>query len=280
MSGHPATPTPSSPPQPPLSPGGEGKGEGAQAKPALEPRDLALCRSAIYEALALGFREPGDETVARLASPEGAAALADAAAVLDRAWGSDLASHVRRLAGSSGLDALRTLFRRLFGHTARGGVPLYETEYGEDSLFQPMEEMSDLAAFYRAVGLSLRPDAHERLDHVSCECELLLFLARKEAWALEHNDPDMLDSTQRVTRLFLRDHLARWAPAFGLKLAREDPGGFFGVLGMLCAGFITHECARLGVAAGPEFLRLRSAAPADVPMACGPASEPRGSSQG
>lgn len=245
----------------------------AQAKPALEAVNLALCRSALYEALALGFRPPTEETVARLASPEGAAALADAAEVLDDAWGSDLVSGVSRLPGPSDLEALEASFRRLFGHTARGGVPPYETEYGADSLFQPMQEMSDLAAFYRAFGLALNPEAHERIDHISCECEFLLVLARKEAYALERNDPAMLDATRRAGRLFLGDHLGRWAPAFGRKLEREDRGGFFGALGALCADFVTRECAQAGVAAGPEFLRLRSVSLGDAPMACGPSAE-------
>jgi TorA maturation chaperone TorD len=206
--------------------------------------------------------------VTRLASPEGAAALADAAALLDLVWGSKLTARVRGLDTPSGLEALEASFGRVFGHTARGGVPAYETEYGEDSLFQPMHEMSDLAAFYRAFGLEANPEAHERIDHISCECEFLLVLTRKEAYALERDDPAMLEATRRATRLFLRDHLGRWAPAFGMRLAREDQGGFWGALGALCADFITHECASLGVPAGLQFLRLRSVSPGDVPMAC------------
>lgn len=235
--------------------------------------DFALCRSALYEALALGFRAPSKETVVRLASSEGAAALADAAAVLDDAWGSDLASDVYRLAGPSDIETLEASFRCLFGHTARGTVPPYETEYGADALFQPMQEMSDLAAFYRAFGLEIAPTAHERIDHISGECEFLLVLTRKEAYALERNDLTMLDATRRAVRLFLRDHLGRWAPAFGRKLAREDRGGFFGALGALCVDFVTRECAQAGVAAGPEFLRLRSVSLGDAPMACGPSAE-------
>ena len=236
--------------------------------PTVSEADIALCRSALYEALALGFRPPTEETATRLASPEGAAALADAAAVLDEAWGSNLVSAVRALAGFD-LQALTASFGRVFGHTIRGGVPAYETEYGEESLFQPMHEMSDLAAFYRAFGLALIPEEHERIDHISSECEFLLVLTRKEAYALERDDPAMLDATRRAICLFLRDHPGRWAPTFGLRLAREDKGGFFGALGALCADFITHECSWLGLPAGPQFLRLRSVSPGDVPMACG-----------
>ena len=239
--------------------------------------DVALCRSALYEALALGFRPPTDESVGRLASPEGSSALADAAAALDGAWGTDLAELVRRLAACTPSPSAQTLdafYRRLFGHTVRGVVPPYETEYGEDSPFLPAQEMSDLAGFFRAFGLVLDPAGHERIDHISCECEFLLFLARKEAYALERADESLREDIRRAARLFLRDHAGRFAPAFGKKLAREDPGGFYGALGELCAAFVGQECAQTGVPAGPEVLRLRSTSDGDAPMACGTGTEP------
>jgi len=239
--------------------------------------DLALCRSALYEALALGFRLPTAETILRLASPDGAAALADAASFLDEAWGTGLAPLVHRLPVSpcpSSSETLQTSFRRFFGHTARGPVPPYETEYGEDSVFLPAQEMSDLGAFYQAFGLARHPSAHERIDHIACECEFLLVLTRKEAYALMQSHAAMLEETRRATRLFLRDHLGRWAPAFGRRLAREDRGGFHGALGELLVAFVTQECARLGIPVGPELLRLRSTSFGDAPMACGTEAEP------
>jgi len=238
-----------------------------------QPCPVALCRSAFYEALALGFRPPTRETVTRLASAEAVEALIDVAALLDRLRGSSLASLVRGLLAGADLEALTRSFHRLFGHTARGLVPPYETEYGEESVFQPMQEMSDLAAFYRAFGLAMAPSAHERPDHLSCQCEFLAILCRKEAYALERDDQRMLEGTKRAMRLFLRDHLGRWAPGFGKKVAREDPEGFFGTLGLLCAEFIARECREAGVPAGPELLRLRSAESPDLPMACGSSQE-------
>lgn len=248
-----------------------------EAETLREGVDLALCRSALYEALALGFRPPEAETVARLASLEGALALAAAAALLDDAWGTQLADLVRRVAASPRRPTLEELvadYRRLFGHTARGLVPPYETEYGDDSTFLPAQEMGDLAGFFGAFGLALRPTEHERIDHIGCALEFLLFLARKEAYALERGERAMLEETRGAARLFLRDHLGRFAPAFGKKLAREDPGGFYGALGELCAAFVAHECARVGVPAGPEFLRLRSPSDGNAPMACGTGTEP------
>jgi DMSO reductase family type II enzyme chaperone len=227
----------------------------------------------MWEALALGFRPPTAETLARLASGEGARALADAADRLDPvAAGGRLAALALALAVEPppSVEALGLLHGQIFGHTARGAVPPYETEYGEDSLWAPQREMSDLGGFFRAFGLRLDPQARERPDHIACECEFLLVLARKEARALARGDRAGAEATARAARLFLRDHLGRWAPALGARLARLDPGGFYGALGRFLAAVVTAECARAGLEAGPVFLRLRSADPDGTPAACGP----------
>jgi DMSO reductase family type II enzyme chaperone len=242
------------------------------------PSDTALARSALWEALALGFRRPTAETVARLATSEGAGALALAGAVVDESGEDVLAAGARSLGRDPppALAELQAAYDRLFGHTARGAVPPYETEYGEDSQFQPQREMSDLAAFFRAFGLVPRPEARERPDHVACECEFMLVLARKEAWALQAGDAAMAEATGRAARLFLRDHLGRWAPAFARKLARESAESFYGTLGRLAAEILQMACRRAGVTSGPALLRLRSTRAPDVPMACGAGAEAGG----
>ncbi len=238
--------------------------------------DVALYRSALYEVLAVGLCPPTSATLSRLLSREAAVALEQAAAGLDAIWDADLLWYVHRLRANHGdeaLPSLQTSFDRLFGHIVRGPVPPYETEYGEDSLFLPIQEMSDLGGFLHAFGLALNPAAHERVDHISSECEFLLFLARKEAYALERQDLHMLQDVQHATRLFLRDHLGRWAPAFGSRLAREDHGSFYGLLGGLCHALVSADCTRLGVPVGPETLRLRDPSVAEPPMACGSGDE-------
>jgi TorA maturation chaperone TorD len=237
--------------------------------------DLALARSAMWEALALGLGSPTAQTVARLASAEGAEALADVAAGLDLAGGAEpLAPLARALAVEPPptVEALRLRSDTLFGHTARGPVPPYETEYGEDSPWAPPREMSDLGGFFRAFGLRLDPGARERQDHIACQCEFLLVLARKEARALALGDAALARATASAARVFLRDHLGRFAPAVGTALARLDPGGFHGALGRLLVAFVAAECARTGVTPGPVFLRLRSAEPDDTPVACAPSA--------
>lgn len=237
--------------------------------------DTALCRGMLYSVLALGFQSPTEETRSRLASKKAVTMLAQAAALLDASGGAGLPSNVKELAAAEGesLENLQASHGRLFGHTARGTVPPYETEYGSEALFQQPQEMGDLMGFYRAFGLTLSAQKHERPDHISCECEFLSFLALKEAYALERRDGSMLEETRKAERLFLRDHLGRFLPAFAKKLTREEKDGLYGSLGRLAYDFIALECARFGVPMGTENLTLRPAEDAAVPMACGSGAE-------
>lgn len=224
--------------------------------------ETALCRGILYEALALGFCPPAAETAERL----GNELLADAATAVDP----ELEERVLGLAGrKAGVEQLAGRFLALFGHTSRGAVPPYETEYGTDTLFLQPQELADISGFLAAFGLMVDPRQHQRVDHIACECEFLGFLCRKEAYALERGAEEMLEQTCLAQRLFLKEHLGRFGPAVGRKLAREDQGGFYGALGRLCAAFLESECRRLGLPVGPAHLELRPDLPDDVPMACG-----------
>jgi DMSO reductase family type II enzyme chaperone len=230
--------------------------------------DLALARSLFYHCLALALQPPTEEMVCSFAASAGD--LSAAAALLDRETDSKLTPAVAILRGKLlSVEALSSSYHRLFGHTARGSVPPYETEYGAEALFQQPYEISDLMGFYRAFGLSFNAAERERPDHVSCECEFLSFLTLKEAYALSHKENSMLEQTRKANRLFLRDHLGHFAPAFAHRLTREDPDCFYGAVGNLCTRFVAGECARLGVPVGSQNLDLRPAADDRVPMACG-----------
>jgi hypothetical protein len=108
---------------------------------------------------------------------------------------------------------------------------------------------------------------------VACELEFLEFLALKEAWALQHDDREMLEVTRNAARIFLRDHLGRFGIAFGLALARIDPGGFHGATGLLAVAFLRSECARFEVPPGPELLPVLPYEEDGAPMACGDGSD-------
>ena len=253
------------------------KMETVNTKPAAAANDidLAFARATLYSALALGFRPPEEEAIARLVRPQDSAALEDAAVLLDADSKQGLVFLVDAVAeaGGAGVAVLNSSYRSLFGHTVRGAVPPYETEYGNEALFQQPQELADLVGFYHAFGLSTKSGEHERPDHISCECEFLTFLAMKEAYALQHQETQMLEQTRKAQRLFLKDHLGRFLPSFAARLARENRCGFYRALAELCLRFVTQESVRLGVTLGGVNLALRPADDDRVPMACASGTE-------
>ncbi len=222
--------------------------------------DLALCRSAGYIALACGFAPVDEEMHRRVASPKGANSLQRA---LDH-----LGVKATFAPPAHTLEELVRRRAQLFGHTVRGEVTPYETEFGAASLFRQPREMQDLAGFFEAFGLRLPPDRHERIDHVRCECEFMAFLARKEAYCRGRRDAETASRVEQAARLFLRDHLGCFAPALGARMQRADGDGFYGSLGDVLRRFVEWDCVRVGVEPGPPELRLRVAIEGDVPAAC------------
>jgi hypothetical protein len=158
------------------------------------------------------------------------------------------------------LQRFRSACAAVFGHAARGSCPLNEIEYGDlnaDPLFQP-HRLADLAAFYRAFGVEVTPDAGERLDHISFELEFMCVLAAKEACGLEPNQDARLASVSRdAQRKFLREHPGRWLPAFARRLAGASDDPLLRQLARFTGAFILAECARFSVNAGAEDLLLR-----------------------
>ncbi len=222
--------------------------------------DFALCRSAAYDALACGFAPVDEEVHRRVASPEGANALQRA---LDC-----LGVEATFAPPECTQEELARRREQLFGHTARGEVTPYETEFGVASLFRQPREMQDLAGFFEAFGLRLPRDRHERIDHVRCECEFMAFLARKEAYCKSRRDAETASRVEKAARLFLRDHLGAFAPALGARMQRADDDGFYGALGGVLRGLVEWDCDRVGVEPGNPELRLRVAIEGDVPAAC------------
>lgn len=231
-----------------------------------------LSRSFIYDTLAMALQAPSMETASELLSEKTRAALPRLAT-----WATDgeASGFAAAIAGwvqtfeTMTPEKLRAAHAHIFGHTARGIVCPYETEFGQEGEFQQPRQLGKISGFYNAFGLTVRREERERPDHVSCELEFMAFLSRKEAYALEHEDQEMLNETRKAFRLFLRDHLGRFGRAFACLLSKEDPQGFFGRVGGILYEFITLECRRLQLDPGAPLLPLRPAEEDGVPMACG-----------
>ena len=234
--------------------------------------DHALALAVLARPIHQGLRRPGQGLNQALDTDEARAALRQAAALFDDSPGGAATEAVERLLAApvEPHDTLDQLHARLFGHSLRGLVCPYETEYGAEAPFRQSQDLADIAGYYLAFGLTAAGSGEvERLDHVACEFEYFEFLCTKQAWAIQQEDAEMLEVTRKAASDFLKDHLGRFGVAFGAALAREDPDGFHGRLGELCVALLKGECGRLGLNVGPEFMQMRSTEDDGAPMACG-----------
>jgi TorA maturation chaperone TorD len=144
----------------------------------------------------------------------------------------------------------------LFGHTVKGDCPPHEIEYGDlkaDGLYQP-HRLADIAAFYSAFGLEVADNADERVDHIAMECEFYSVLCAKEAVA-----GNQIEFCRDAQKQFLRDHLARWTPAFSRRLERLGGNEFYQGVARLLRETVEAECARYAIQSGNADLQLRPA---------------------
>ncbi len=246
--------------------------------------DLALARSVVYRAMATAFQRPSGLTLETLGSSDARRTVRDAAALLDggRVDTPPLTPAVGQLARACEQARLADLVDehdRLFGHTARGVVCPFETEYGSSAPFQQPQTLADIAGFYRAFGLRTRSAINERVDHIGCECDIEMFLALKEAYVMEalgsedgterDIDTETLEETRKASALFLRDHIGRFGRAFANALMKESPDRFHGCAARVLYRLLDLDCARLNVPVGPLTLELRSDAEDETPIGCG-----------
>ena len=252
--------------------------------------DVALSRSVLYSAVAAALGKPAKDSLERVYGETASAVLLDAARFVDgldgemspnpaaestsAAPGATVAPIVptvltmTRAVRQATLEELEESYQRLFGHTARGKVPPYETEYGRQEIFRQSQELADINGFYNAFGLTLVRSEFERSDHVSAECEFLSFLTSKEAQTLTAGDRESWEQARSAGKLFLKEHLGCFGRAFARSLMKEAAHPFYRAAGTLCFDFLTADCRYLGVPPGAEFIQLRSTKEADVPMAC------------
>lgn len=183
-------------------------------------------------------------------------------------------------ASKKALDALRPAmaalsaasladdYTRCFGHAMSKDCPPYEAEYAQAHIFQKTHTLADIAGFYRAFGLDLAADAHERVDHVSVELEFMHFLCLKEAYALANGHPqEQLALCREAQRKFLCEHVCRFAFAFARRLCAKAGDTLYRQVGLLLAAFLEAELRSLGVkpaeVEGPDMIEEGSQAVPD-----------------
>lgn len=217
--------------------------------PALEPAaaeewQTAIARSVTYVFLSRALAYPAREHLAFLhrrvipilaqleLGPQSTAALRQALPGL-----------------SAGLDALQAAHVEVFSLTVSADCPDFETAYLPNDVFRQAEVMADAAGFYRAHGLVVGGQQFQRPDYLTTELEFMGFLARKEAYALEHCGPGELAVVRDAQALFLRDHLGCWGAEVGRRIAAQGArnGSVYAPLGHFLATWLTDEIEQLAI---------------------------------
>ncbi|NOX60077.1 MAG: molecular chaperone TorD family protein [Planctomycetes bacterium] len=239
--------------------------------------ELRHSRAAAYGLIAHGFLYPDQDTIQTMTEPKRWEQWPQVLGSAD----TQIADSLRHLRCSihdleeSSVGALQELqqnYDSIFGHSVRGRCPAFEMEYGRNEILRQASDLADLAGFYKAFGLEMTSDANGRPDHIAAECEFMSVLCTKEAHASAQGDEENAVICNDAQRTFLRDHLARWLPAFVHLIKQADANGFFGALASFADGFVKTECDRFDVRAGPATLKLKPPNPdLDTTISCGPA---------
>ena len=215
---------------------------------------VAADRAAVYAALSTGFYLPDERLVWDLR--EGGFVHTIRAAV---AWlGPDAAAYAPDLEdlhaighalGARSIDEvlrdLRVEHARLFTGPGRPDVSIFESEYLDsgDGMAGRLDGPSTVQVrrWYRSAGLE-RATAHRDLpDHVATELEFLHLLASRESEARHEGRIHDAHQLRRDTDRFLREHPARWIPAFCRATLAAHPHRFYGALAGLLAIHIATE---------------------------------------
>ncbi|NGZ60344.1 MAG: hypothetical protein CV081_07565 [Nitrospira sp. LK265] len=149
------------------------------------------------------------------------------------------------------LSDLQSEHRRVFSNVITLDCPPYETLFGNDHVFAQSHVMGDISGFYKAFGVELSKDIHERLDHLSVEFEFMHFLAYKESYSLCHDGPEKTQIVVDAQKKFVKNHVGRWVPLFCRMLTKKADSGLFKLVADLTADWMEFETVFLGVTPQP-----------------------------
>jgi len=162
-----------------------------------------------------------------------------------------LKSALKQSLDECALEGIAWEYNQLFTATESVLIPVYETEYGMDTVFAKTKELADLNGFYLAFGLELGKDAQgERPDHLSIELEFMAALLVKEAYARNESWNDKAEVCLEGRKKFLKDHIGRWGPTFCIVLKRKTKVGFYATLAGLTTDLINKNLKDLNVTPG------------------------------
>jgi len=135
-------------------------------------------------------------------------------------------------------------YNNLFMPFSKNYVSPYEMECVKDTPSHSMTvqaELSDVAGFYNAFGLTTSTNAPDRVDHISTQLEFMHYMALKESEAIENQNLEHLEIVCEAEKKFMTDHLGRWATIYAERIEKQDSNGFYGALSRLLTLWIETD---------------------------------------
>ncbi len=208
----------------------------------------AFQRSKVYELLSHAFGEPSEEFLAFVKEGEFLKHIADCLSAHPRRAEVDirLVETAAAEAGGMEIERFSSEYERL---TSPERNFLCECRYHQP--FSSMEEMADIAGFYRAFGVC---GEGERVDHLSMELEFMRLLTLKEAKTLIDKDMSKNEICIAAEKKFLEAHPGRWTSELS---AITEGTGFFGPLSRFLDEWLVAECGFLSVRPQALFYSFR-----------------------
>jgi TorA maturation chaperone TorD len=232
--------------------------------------ETAVGRAAVYGFCATALAYPTPDRAGGLAqlAERGLAGIHTGRPDLDRALAR--AAAFASVHDPATVAARRRAWLRVFSAVESQDCPAHEATFDTNDVFRQAHLMADVAGFYRAHGLAVGGEERERPDHIASELEYVGFLARKEAYAIEHLGPPERRECVRTQRAFLGDHLGRWAPSFGRRLERIASEPLLETVGALVAAWVEADLDHLDVAPAANLDEPAPPPPPDDGSCCLP----------
>lgn len=195
-----------------------------QAPPALTPAARLLLQGQAYS-LCAQLLSPDVDMLARRRM------LGQLQAVLEQLGHSEALARLREITSLdlSDREALDGEYVRLF---VKNEAAPYQTSYTHlrSALGGKMQQLADIAGFYRAFGFQVRG---ERPDHLIPELEFVALLYVKEAHARLSGSGEGAHVCAESRAKFLDEHLLAWLPAFHQQVAQAARHPLFPALSSL-----------------------------------------------
>lgn len=202
---------------------------------------VALYRSAVYEALALGFAYP--EPVVRERLIVLLEDMLDFEVDVDAEMQERIRSLLTALEATDVVDQAIE-HNRIFDQSAQCSP--FETEYEADP-FAKARQLADISGFYNAFGMEAARERPTMHDYIGSELEFMSVLTRSEAYATARRWTRRREVTIDAERSFLRDHLGRWERTLCADLERalstddDATAHFYVTLASFCERFVEGE---------------------------------------